>query len=585
VILLAAATGGVILAYGFPKPLINTTFDSVVQVLLYLTYAADVWVGMRFGRLAMADRQPTWGEAAMDAMGVLGILGTAFGLPWAWVIFECILVLSLLWNLWQLNAAVSRRIAKPIVLLPAGFLGLIVVGTMLLKLPLAVMPGRSITWLDSLFTMTSAVCVTGLIVHDTATHFTAFGQTVIGVFIQLGGLGIIAFGSMFAMLLGSRISLREHMNLSEALNEQPISHVRRLVLFIIFSTLGLELIGALAMVPMWQGDLTFEQRLGHSFFHAVSAYCNAGFSTWSDSLISYRYSLVSHAVIAPLLVLGGLGFPVLQNLWTMACWHIRNGRLPWQRIVNNTNGGGIVASRLTMHTKIVLVTTFGLYLYGVVIIGAAQLMPNAADKLNMNVTANRTQPAELTFSRLGGVLADASFMSLTSRTAGFNTMPMEDIRPAGIFGIITLMIIGGSPGGTAGGMRTATFALLVLSIVATIRQRNDVESFGRRISDTLVRRAAAVVACYVLLIAIATLLLCLMEPYPFIKLLFEVTSAVTVTGLSMGITAELTAFGKWVIIVSMFLGRIGPLALLASMAFAIPPGHRYKLPAEDIMIG
>jgi trk system potassium uptake protein TrkH len=277
-----------------------------------------------------------------------------------------------------------------------------------------------------------------------------------------------------------------------------------------------------------------------------------------------------------LIVIGGLGYPVLDNLYRMARCRIS---------ARCRRDAPLSDRRMTLHTKVVLTTTATLYLAGVIVIAAAQLMPAVTDYFQLNVTANRPAPAPMNLSTLGGVIADSSFLSVTSRTAGFNAMPMDELQPAGQLGVMTLMMIGGSPGGTAGGMRTTTLAVLLLSIFATVRRRPHVEAFGRTIDDSLVRKAAVMVACFIGLVTVATLLLCMVEPFPFNKLLFEVVSAVTVTGLSLGITAELTAFGKVVIIIAMFLGRVGPLALLGALAFGAAPRRRYQYAREDVMVG
>ena len=272
VALLGTAAAVVVLAYGRGAALLGPTLDVVAQVVLFLGYVGDVWLGVRRGRLTMADRRPSAGEAAWHILGLIGIVGLCVRLPGFRGLFEVTLIALLLWNLWQLQVALSRRLARPGILLPLSFLGLIVIGTLLIKLPLVLGPGRDLSWVDALFTMTSAVCVTGLTVQDTATHFSAFGQALIGVFIQLGGLGILVFGAMLALLLGTRLSLRGNLNLSEALNDQPLSRVRGTIRFIVLATLVFELIGALVMLGLWrEPGATWSQRVGASLFHSVSA--------------------------------------------------------------------------------------------------------------------------------------------------------------------------------------------------------------------------------------------------------------------------------------------------------------------------
>ncbi len=580
---IGTAVGGIAASYGFAHPLIDVQLAAALQVALVTLYVLDVWVGARFGRLAVIDRKPGWPEVCLHGSAALGVMLWLLDVEAGWTAFELIVVALLLRVLWQLNVVIARRISRPGLLLPVGFAVLIFAGTALLKLPLALAPGRQISWLDAFFTITSAVCVTGLVVHNTATHFSPFGHFIIGLFIQLGGLGIVTFGSVVAMLLGSKLSLRENLDLSEALNDQPLGQIRRLIVFVVLTTLGFELLGAAVMLPLWHGDLSFEQRAGLSLFHAVSAYCNAGFDLTGSSMVPYRYHFLAHGVIAPLLVIGGLGYPVMDNLVRVASWRWRQWRA--QRTGERLRDQPTLAARqLTLHTRLALTTTAGLYLAGMLLLLAGQLSPWVLDQMQLNVTANRAAPAAPTATSLVGMWCDASFMSLTARTAGFNTMPMDEIRPAGVLTLVGLMLVGGSPGGTAGGMRTTTLAILLLSVIATVRKLTNPEAFGRRIDDILVRKAAVLAALYLGTVGVATLLLCFSEPFPLQKLLFEATSAVTVTGLSLGITGDLTSFGKGVLIVAMFLGRVGPLAVLTSLTFGRWRPRPGTLPREDVML-
>lgn len=596
-LLLGIATLGVVFAYGLPRlgdmtlpggRVIENGWVYVTragQIMLLGIYIYDIWIGSRRGRRAMEDEKPDKIDLTFHVAAALSMIAGLLGYELGWHIFEGIIVCLMLAALWQLNVVLSRRLRNPGLLLPLSFLGLIALGTPLLKLPLAIQPGApALSWMDALFTATSAVCVTGLVVRDTASQFTPFGQTVICVLVQLGGLGMIIFGSMLAVLLGSRPSLRENMSLSQMLDNQPLKSVTQFVRFIVLVTLGLELIGALVSFPMWEGDLTFRQRLGMSLFHAVNAYCNAGFALYPNSLENYRYSPIPHLVVGPLIVMGGLGFPVLNNLWSIASSRIRRMRRKPARF-KGEHDEPLTLGRLNLHTKIVLTTSAILYLYGTVTILASLLMPYVSDAAGQNITANRVAPPALTLDRLGGMVADASFLSITARTAGYNAMPMEAIGPGGHVALMTLMVAGGAPGGTTGGIKVTTLALIILSVWATVRQRDETQAFGRRIYDSFVRKATALAAALALMISISTMLLTLTEPFPFIKILFEVVSAASTTGLSLGITADLSTFGKAVILVTMFLGRVGPLALLGALVFHGHRGRPYRLPHEDVMIG
>lgn len=548
---------------GFNQQPIAPVWLHSLQILIMGTYMVDFWILRPPSQLSMlATRQFVSVARLLHGLLVISAILGVMQHNQAWVLFDLLVVLMLCVNLWWLNMLISRLLAKPELLLPMGFMLLIAVGTVLLKLPLATVPGPPLSWTDSLFTITSAVCVTGLIVRDTATDFTPFGQAIIGIFILLGGLGIMIFGTVFAMLLGARTSLRDEITLSRVLNDQPLHNVVQLTQFILLCTMVCIGIGAVAMMPFWDASMPMTERMGYSLFHSVSAFCNAGFALQSDSLMQYRFSLLSHGVIVPLLVIGGIGFPVISNLYT------------WARH----------KSRLTLHTKTVLTTTAVLYIGGTLLLFCAQLAGHAYDAAGLNVTAN-AKHQQLTVTELGGRLADASFLSWSCRTAGFNTTDMTNLSSGEYFVSILLMMAGGSPSGTAGGMRTTTVALIFLGLVATLKQKDEATAFGRRLDESLIRKAAAMAACYIALVSIATFLLCLSEPFPFMRILFEVVSAGTCTGLSAGITGELTTFGKLVIVVTMFLGRLGPMGLLVILFFKTRKGPRFRYAREDVLLG
>ena len=582
--LLAAVAAGTVLEHGYPARAVPVWAAHALQALCFAVYLLDVWGGRRRGRQVLRGAGPGWGDAVLAGAGVVGVVA-GVAAAGAWWFFELAAGLLLAAELWRLNVALSRWWSRPGLLLPLNFLVMIALGTLLLKVPAAVPPGQHITWLDALFTMTSAVCVTGLVVRDTATGFSPFGQAVIGLFIQLGGLTVVVFGSMLAVLLGRRLSMGERMSLSAVLNDQPVQHAVSLVRFIVLTTLLVEAAGAVALLPMWGDQVTGAQRVGLSLFHSVSAFCNAGFSLQRNGLEPYRYAPSVHLVIAPLLVAGGLGFSVLADLW----------RALRQRVTRRWAGAAVRVrfdlpppagvARLSLNTKVVLTTTAALYIVGVVVLAAGQLKPYSDLYFQQGVTANRVERPPLSLRQAGAVLADASFMSLTARTAGFNTVPMDELSPAGRFALMTLMMIGASPGSTGGGMKTTTVALLLLTVAATLRRRDQTDAFGRRVGEPLVRKAATLAACFIALVTAATLLLRFSEPYPLEKVVFEAVSAASTTGLSLGITGDLTAFGRVVIIATMFLGRVGPLALLGLLFFR--PGARvpYVFAREDVLMG
>lgn len=603
VALTGLAAGGILLLHGFhqpplPAPLLRLVRDALgpvgfvhtlhlLQFALLAAYFASVAFRARVGRAPSAHERFDWVDWTLLVAVAGGALLALAGVSAGWALFEAGALLAFLLELWRLNVTLVRFFARPGATLPLSFLFLIAVGTLLIKLPVCLPPGHTLAWLDALFTITSAVCVTGLVVHNTATHFTPVGQAIIGVFIQLGGLGIIIFGSMIALLLGRAFSVRENLNLSQMMQNLPIHEVRRAVRFFVIATLAIELVGAAALFPLWDdppdGPLSIERRAGLSLFHAVSAFCNAGFDITGNNLVPYRYALPTHAVIAPLIVIGGLGFPVLTNLLDVAIHRAR--QLGRHRRPDQLGPPDLARRRLSLHTKLVLTTTAGLYLYGVAAIGVSQAMPYAYEAMGQGQTAHVDRPGAMTLGDAGRLLADASFMSIAARTAGFNSMPMDEVRPGGTFTLMTLMFVGGSPGGTAGGVKTSVVAVLLLSVLATLRRRPETEAFGRAIADATVRRAGTLLFCYAALVVAGTLLLSFSEPFPFEKVAFEAVSAVTTTGLSLGVTADLTSFGKLVVIALMFLGRVGPLSLLGALALSGRPQRPYRYAHEEVALG
>jgi trk system potassium uptake protein TrkH len=598
VLWLALACGGIALEHGFPPgeaPLATGPIHLAQAALLAL-----YWLQRWFRRSAMTIE----GERAFSAADgvLLGVMasGSAIQLTTAlastgealgavgWRAVEVSAVMLLLKAGWQLNAILARRLPRPGVLFPLSFVVLIGIGTALLMLPRATPAGYPIGWSDALFTMTSAVCVTGLTVRETATGFTPFGQFVIALFIQLGALGILIFGSTLVMLLGRSLSLSENVSLSRMLQDQPLHRLRRFAVFIVATTLIVELIGAAAMYPLWQSDgmgLTIGHRLGFSAFHAISAFCNAGFDITGQSLSGYRYSVLAHGIIAPLIVLGGLGFPALDNLWQV----LRDRLRRWfHRPVGQGGAKRLgMPGRLTLTTKLVLTTTAGLYLVGVMTISTAQVLPYFYQAFGWGQTAHVDRPGALDAAALGQVTADSSFTAITARTAGFHTVPMTELHQSARLSVMTQMLVGGSPGSSAGGFKTTVLALLILAIVGSLRPGKETAAFGRSIAGRLVTHALTLVAGFILLIVTATYLITLVESDPLERIVFEVISAATTTGLSMGLSGhpDLQHLSQGVLIATMLIGRVGPLTLLGMVLVRQRPGRTYAYAHEDVALG
>lgn len=546
-----AAVCSVAFEHGYHEPLLSPLALGFVQALLpwfALVIVRDVRP-RRFGKARWRNIIGVLGELLVVG-GVIAAVVDAPALP------EVVAVMSALSFAIRLNGALARSVRNPMVLFPASFLLLMTVATCLLKLPAATPHDQPIGWIDAMFTSTSAVCVTGLAVRDTATGFTPFGQAVVLGAIQLGGLGVTIFGSTLALLFRARLSHRENVTLSMALDEYPAHKIARFASFIVLTTLVLEAIGAGILWFTWpDGDLVGGDRVWASVFHSVSAFCNAGFDITGQSMIGVRSSVAAYLGIIPMIIMGGLGFIVLEDVFRWGTHRLRPRR-----------DGEPERTQLSTHTKLVLVTTAVLLVGGALVILAAQVV--ATDRIT------------------GQSLLDATFMSTTARTAGFTSVPMEELSPSSRFALVVLMSVGGSPGSTAGGMKTTVVAMLVLATVATVRGRDEVEVFGRALPDALVKKAATIVAGFFGIIGLATFALDMTEDIAFEPLLFEVVSAATTTGLSLGATTELGPMGRIVIAATMFLGRVGALSLVASLVgMQSGAGQRYQLPRDSVSLG
>lgn len=503
---------------------------------------------------------------------------------WAWSMG--LIALLVIYILAQAYLALAQLVIRFSLLFVGSFALLILIGALLLMLPRATPAEKPISFLDAVFTSTSAVCVTGLIVRDTATEFTRFGQTIILILIQLGGLGIIIFGALLATMLSGSMSVRHASNLGEAVSavESGPGNVERLVRFVVVATIVTEAVGAALLYAGWRSSRAGEDPtvLFDSVFMSISAFCNAGFSIYSDNLESFRHHWTSHAVIAPLIVGGGLGFPVLYNLWKVLETNVRR----WMGRCTTRSMHRDRLVRLNLHTRLVLVTTVAVYLLGVLGLFGGQLAtPQRPDAAGAAVAAGPATSMAAAEQSLSQRLLDASFMSITARTAGFNTMRMDELTAGSRFVLMMLMWVGGSPGGTAGGVKTTVVAILLLTILATLRNRDETEIFGRSLPDALVRRSGALVMLGFVVVAATTMCLTITEAGPFAHHVFEAVSATSTVGLSLGLTADLTPVGRVIIIAAMFLGRVGPLALIGAVVFARAEKARYRYPSEPVMLG
>lgn len=443
------------------------------------------------------------------------------------------------------------------------FFIIIVVGMGLLKLPEMTAPDVTISWLDALFTSASATCVTGLILHDTATFFTFKGQLVIMFLIKLGGLNIIAFGTFMALFSRLGFGVKHHQVIEDFVNKDSLLSYKGMLGRIFLISFALELFGAIFFFMYWDGRLTFPNtgmRMFHSFFHSISSFNNAGFSTFTNGFYHahIKYSFILHVVSAVLIFLGSLGFTTLLEIFDFQKMRERI-RLPWKQ--------------LSTGAKISLYTSVGLTIGGGILIYLLEY-----DKL---------------FAGDGNFasIVSAMFSSVTTRTAGFNTVDFAQFSAPTLLIIIVLMFIGASSSSTGGGIKTSTFFLIVSSTYATITGRPTIEFNRKTIPNDLVNKAYSVLIYSLILVMFSTFLLCITESenlnsgmFTIMDLLFEEISAFSTVGLSLGVTPTLSMEGKWIIIVSMFIGRIGTLTVAYVLTKNLS-NLKYKYPDAHLMVG
>ena len=444
-------------------------------------------------------------------------------------------------------------------LLATGFLGIILLGGILLWLPIS--NTRPISLIDALFTAVTSVCVTGLVTVTPAVQFTLFGKIVLLILIQIGGLGIIACVTAFFIIMKRRISLKERVVILEAYSMESLSGMVAMILRILKGTICLEGIGALLYSFRFVPEFGVVKGIGYSVFHAVSAFCNAGIDILGDSsFIPYADSVVVNFTTILLVVLSGLGFTVWQDLG-------QNLKKVWKKELELRR----LFKKLRLHSKIVLIMTSVLIVSGTL----AFLL------LEYN------NPGTIGDMSFGEKLMSSLFHSVSTRTAGFATVPQGELTQGTMFTTCILMFIGGSPGGTAGGGKTTTIAMLILCCVSVLQNKKDVECFGRRIqADNIRTGICVVILAFVSLLAGTTLLTIFEGDVDFIRIMYETTSAIGTVGLSADLTSQLCTASKFVIMVLMYIGRLGPITF--ALAFGTgrkSKNHIRQLPVQGILIG
>lgn len=441
-----------------------------------------------------------------------------------------------------------KRALNPPKVLVLGFALIIAIGTFLLTMPFSTEDGKGLPFLDALFTATSATCVTGLIVVDTGDTFSTFGEVILLFLIQIGGLGFMTFATLLFLLLGKKISLKERLLLKEAFNNISIAGLVRLVKRILLFTACIEIIGGLILSIRFSFDMPIGKALYFGFFHAISNFNNAGFDLMGgfNGMTAYVDDPFVVFTICALITIGGLGFIVMNELYEYR-----------------------VTKRLSVHSKIVLVTTLLLTASGTILI----FLFEYGNQKTLGL-----------LSEWGKVLGSL-YQAVTPRTAGSNTLAIGDLTHSTLFLMIIFMFIGAGSGSTAGGIKITTFAVLVATMWSQIRGKEDVVLFKRRIVTETILKALTVTMCGGLIVVVVTILLSITEQHhSFMMYLFEATSAFGTVGLSMGLTPDLTPAGRLLLVITMFAGRVGPLTI----AFAIAKRRKkesFRHPKGNIMIG
>ena len=426
-----------------------------------------------------------------------------------------------------------------------GFAGVILLGTVLLMLPFSSAEKVITPFHEALFTATSAVCVTGLVVKDTGSYWSLAGQTIILALIQIGGLGVVTVAASVSILSGKKISLMQRSTMQDAISAPKVGGIVRLTRFILRGTFLIEAAGTVLLLPVFMGDYG-KKGIWMSVFHSISAFCNAGFdilgtdSSMFPSLTRYSGNILINLVIMLLIITGGIGF------------------LTWDDIYTNK----LNFKRYRMQSKIILMTTACLILFPTVFFYICDLTKLPMEKR----------------------LLAAAFQSVTTRTAGFNTINISEMSEASKAVMILLMLIGGSPGSTAGGMKTTTFSVLILNAIATFRSQENVGAFGRRLEYHVIKNAATIAMLYFALFFGGGIAISVYEGLPLLDCLYEAASAVGTVGLTLGITPELHVFSQVVLIILMYLGRVGGLTLIYAVFSGRNKGNA-KLPLEKITVG
>lgn len=439
----------------------------------------------------------------------------------------------------------SNRRLTPSQIIILGFLGAILLGSFLLMLPFATADGKGASLPDAVFTATSATCVTGLIVQDTATYWSAFGQAVILLMIQVGGMGVVTFAVAISVISGKKIGLMQRSTMQEAISAPQMGGIVKLTGFILRTSAIIEASGAILLAPAFIKEFGVGKGIWYSFFHSISAFCNAGFDLMGikekfSSLTSYVSNPLVNITVMLLIVVGGIGFMVWDD--------VKNNKIHFHKYR--------MQSKLVLLTSAILIVLPAIYFFFV----------------------------EYAGSPMGTRILSSLFQSVTTRTAGFNTTDLSNLKSGGIAMMIVLMLIGGSPGSTAGGMKTTTLAVIILTALAVFRRKEHTNFGGRSIADSVLRNAVAIFTMYVTLFLAGGIIICSLEDIPLLTCLFESASAIGTVGVTLGITPSLGPVSKVVLIILMYTGRVGGLTLIFS-AITSNQSNNARLPQEKLTVG
>ena len=444
------------------------------------------------------------------------------------------------------NKSLSQKISSnPALFLSFGFAILIIIGGFLLSLPVFSKSGKATNLIDSFFVAASASCVTGLTTVNTAEYWNIYGHILLMILIQIGGLGVMTLATFFPLLLRKKIGLKSRKILKEQMNIESLNGIMKLFKYVLIFTFIVEFIGAFLLSLRFVPTYGMGKGWWYSIFHSISAFCNAGFDLLGDSIYPLRNDLLVNITLMGLVVIGGLGFMVTAEIFKK-----RNFK------------------KLTVHSRLVLIISGVLLVLGALVFFLIE----------------RQAGGVLYKESLRNSLIQSSFQSVSARTAGFYSVDLSKIKSASVLFLIILMIIGGSPGSTAGGLKTTTFGVLILSTISMIKNEDKVTVFKREIDPKIVRKALAIIMVYIGLIFTVIFILSLSENFSIIDISYEVSSAFATVGTSRGITANLSNLGKILITISMYLGRIGPMTMAYSLGLKSKTKY-IRYPEANISIG